>query len=394
VFERRQNMNKLMKICSVLAFLSLSVCTQAIALEPTELVAMADAAEQALNAHDLDTMMSYLVQDEITSPSLEGNLLGDPATRPILLCLPPSYETSPEKRYPTVYLLHGFTADHTLFTAAGPLGVDIENVVDELMASGQMGETIIVMANGVNSYGGSLYERSEVIGDYRDYIAKDLVGYIDGKYRTIADRSHRGIAGHSMGGYGALSLAMEYPDVFGAVAALSPALADVEVEPTWPDMIVVTYPLVKPLPIVGSSPDDRRNIWLSNFWVNVAYAMAAAWTPNMDNPPYYIDLPVQWPEKTIVQEVWEKWVESDLASQIERDGANLSNTPIFVDEGRGPTVSMEEVGGVDRLLVALYEQGISYTYDAFDGDHLSHLGYQLASALKFLYPHIASDDTP
>ena len=114
----------------------------------------------------------------------------------------------------------------------------------------------------------------------------------------------------------------------------------------------------------------------------------------MDNPPYYIDLPVQWPEKTIVQEVWEKWVESDLASQIERDGANLSNTPIFVDEGRGPTVSMEEVVGVDRLLVALYEQGISYTYDAFDGDHLSHLGYQLASALKFLYPHIASDDTP
>lgn len=182
--------------------------------------------------------------------------------------------------------------------------------------------------------------------------------------------------------------------MFGAVAALSPALADVEVEPTWPDMIVVTYPLVKPLPIVGSSPDDRRNIWLGNFWVNVAYAMAAAWTPNMDNPPYYIDLPVQWPEKTIVQDVWEKWVESDLVSQIERDGANLSNTPIFVDEGRGPTVSMEEVGGVDRLLVALYEQGISYTYDAFDGDHLSHLGYQLASALKFLYPHIASDDTP
>ena len=76
------------------------------------------------------------------------------------------------------------------------------------------------------------------------------------------------------------------------------------------------------------------------------------------------------------------------------DGLNLSGTPIFVDEGRGTTMLMGEMVGIDHLLEALYAQGLSYTYEAFDGDHLTHLRYQLASAIKFLCPHIANSNTP
>lgn len=343
----------------------------------------------------------YLVQDEITSPSLQGNLLGDPATRPLLVYLPPSYQTAPDRRYPTIYLLHGFCADHTCFISTGTInvgvqavagfspGVDVKDVMAELMAAGLVQETIIVMPNAMNSLGGSMYERSPLIGDYRSYIAKDVVGYIDGRYRTLANRDHRAIAGHSMGGHGALSLALEYPEVFGAVAALSPAWSDVEAPPTPTEEFTALFPLVPGLPLVGSTDDNLWNLFLGGMERNVLYALAAAWTPNVLNPPFYVDLPIRYPGPTLVPDIWEIWKQRDLVSQLERNGANLSNTPIFVDEGRGATMLMAEVAGVGHLLAALHTQGLSYTYDAFDGDHLTHLRYQLASALKFLDAHIA-----
>jgi len=343
----------------------------------------------------------YLIQDEINSPSLEGNLLGDPATRPVLVYLPPSYENSPEKRYPTVYLLHGYCTNHNCYTSSGVTfaiksltGIDLDgdlgDIVAELMATGQMNEHIIVMPSAVNALGGSFYERSLLIGDYRDYIAKDLVAYIDSKYRTIAHSSARGIAGSSMGGYGALSLAIEYPEVFGAVAALSPALCDMEVSPH-ADNYMAKYPLVLGLPIPGSTIEGMWNIFMGYWEVNLLYAVAAAWTPNLNNPPFYVDLPVQYPGPIMNTDVWELWTNRDLVSQVERDGDNLLGKPIFVDEGRGPTILMEEVTGVDHLLDALHAKKLSYTYDAFDGDHLTHSRYQVASALTFLSQHLVTE---
>jgi steroid delta-isomerase-like uncharacterized protein len=355
---------------------------------------------------DRPLIPDYLVQDEITSPSLEGNLLGDPAKRPVLVYLPPSYETSPNKRYPTIYLLHGFCADHTCFISTGAtnvgiealtginLGIDVGDVMAELIAADIVDETIIVMPNALNSLGGSIYESSPLIGDYRNYVVKDLVDYIDGKYRTIVDKNHRAITGHSMGGYGAISLAIEYPDVFGAVAALSPAWSEIEAEPTVVDEFTTLFPLVLGLPIVGSTDDDLWNLFLSGMQRNVLYALAAAWTPNLENPPFYVDLPVLYPGPTKVEDIWDIWKEYDLVSQIERNGSNLSGTPIYVNEGRGSTILMTEMVGIDHLLEVLYMQGLSYTYEAFDGDHLTHLRYQLAAALKFLCPYIASTNTP
>ncbi len=347
----------------------------------------------------------YYVQDEITSPALEGNRLGDPATRPFLVYLPPSYETSPDKRYPVVYLLHGFLGDHTNFTFAGgaevavkalagiDLGLDVGDIAKELMAAGEMQEMIIVMPNAMNAYGGSWYERSDLIGDYRSYIARDLVAYVDSKYRTIPDRASRGIAGHSMGGYGALSLAMEYPDVFGAVAALSPGDPnDLDVSPTLIEKFVAENPEKLGEPILVRTGEDLWNIFLGNFQTNEFYSLAAAWTPNLNNPPYYVDLPIRYPEKEVVPEVWEKWKEHDLVHQIARNGANLANTPIFIDQGVGKTVIMEEVPGIKQLLAALDAQGIPYTYDEFDGDHMTHLRYQVASALKFLSAHLKGEE--
>jgi pimeloyl-ACP methyl ester carboxylesterase len=275
-------------------------------------------------------------------------------------------------------------------TLAGvDLGVDVASIAMELMAAGRMGEMIIVMPNAANAYGGSWYERSDLIGDYRTYIAEELVSYIDGKYRTIADPNHRAIAGHSMGGYGALSLAIEYADVFGAVAAMGPGSADLRARPHWADLFLAEYTVALGLPQMGSSLDDRWNMFLGSFTANVFYSLAAAWTPNLDKPPFYVDLPVAYPEKAPVAEVWEAWEQRDLVHQIDRDGTNLARTPVMVLEGRGPTLFFPEVPGIDGLLRALYTKTIPYTYATVPGDHISHLRAELSAALEFLYPHIA-----
>ena len=341
-----------------------------------------------------------LVYDEVASPSLEGNLLGDPATREVIVYLPPSYDIKVEKRYPTVYLLHGYLGGrewyvwtmNTFMQGVGlDLRLDIRVIADELIAAGEMEEMIIVMMDGGTAYGGGWYANSPVNGNFRNYIAQDLVGYIDGKYRTIDSRGSRSISGHSMGGYGSLSLAMEYHDLFGAVAATSPALNDLSVSPTPLDNFLAENPESLGEPILVDMSQETIDlfpvagvIFSTNFSTNVFYSLAATFSPNPDNPPFYVDLPVQYPDKTVVEEVWEKWVEQDMVHQIARDGASLANTAIFVNQGVGPTIVMAEEPDVDSLVAALDDAGLTYTYEEVQGDHITHMREQVSAALMFL----------
>jgi S-formylglutathione hydrolase FrmB len=279
-------------------------------------------------------------------------------------------------------------------TLAGvDLGIDLDSIVKELMSTGQMGEAIIILPDAINSYGGSQYGRTEVLGDYRDYIARDLVEYIDSKYRTIPDREHRGLTGHSMGATGAISLAMEYPDVFGSVASLSPNYPDVQSRIERFVMPNTQESLANPTIVSPDTVDeDVWEIFTKTLTANVSYAMAAAFSPNPDNPPYYVDLPVKFVdgEAVVDEEVMTKWKEGDLISEIERNGANLANTSLLVTEGVGEVTIMAEGPGFPLILAALNAQGISYVYAPFPGDHLSHMRSQLASGFSFLSPHIGA----
>ncbi len=323
------------------------------------------------------------VLDKITSPALKGNLLGDPATRPMWVWLPPSYDTSPEKRYPTIYMLHGFTGDHNQFKYGPMLNLNIGEMASILIADGRIDEVIIVMPDASNVFGGSFYSSNKVIGDYRTYIAHDLVNYIDRKYRTIPERDSRSIAGNSMGANGALSLAMEYPKIFGAVAAMSPS-ADLAVPPTTLDGFMKANPETLDKPTLAHNTDELRALLSGNVSVNVFYARGAALSPNPDNPPFYVDLPLRYPEKTVVQDVWNKWLDQDMVSQIERAGKNLKNTNIFIDIGTGPVTFMPEGHDIKYLLAALKKKGLAYTFVESPGDHLSHLRERTTEVLKFL----------
>jgi S-formylglutathione hydrolase FrmB len=127
--------------------------------------------------------------------------------------LPADYDKS-NRRYPVLYLLHGYTDDETGWSQFG----EAQIIGDRLMQNGEAAPMIIVMPDGgvswyINSYDGKV--------KYEDFFVKEFVPYIDATYRTRATKQYRAIAGLSMGGYGTLIMATKHPDLFAAAAPLS-----------------------------------------------------------------------------------------------------------------------------------------------------------------------------
>jgi S-formylglutathione hydrolase FrmB len=164
-----------------------------------------------------------LVHDRLASKALHGNLLHTPTERSDLVYLPPSYKTSPERRYPTLYLLHGITSNNTDFTGGADKRINIASELDRRIGNGTLREMILVLPDARTDLGDAFYTNSPVTGNWEDLTVRELVAHADATYRTLARPEARGIAGHSMGGYAAVKLAMKHPDVYAAAYAFSPA---------------------------------------------------------------------------------------------------------------------------------------------------------------------------
>lgn len=155
-----------------------------------------------------------IVHDEVVSAALGEQV------KEFLVYLPPSYDTAQgqTKRYPTLYLLHGAPGrDSDWFT-----GGKADQAADTLIALGKIPELIMILPDGNGRPGqtsewGNGYDQRQNI---ETYVATDLVRYVDARYRTLADATHRGIAGLSMGGFGAMNIAVHHPDIFGYVSSL------------------------------------------------------------------------------------------------------------------------------------------------------------------------------
>jgi enterochelin esterase-like enzyme len=145
-------------------------------------------------------------KSRVESPALAGNLQGNDAQRDVHVYLPPGYAKG-NKRYPVVYFLHGYAVTADVYVNDV---LKIPAATDAAMSAGTP-EFIVVMPDAFTRFGGSFYGNSPVIGDWESWIAKDLVSWVDKKYRTVARREGRGLAGHSMGGYGTLRIGMKYP---------------------------------------------------------------------------------------------------------------------------------------------------------------------------------------
>lgn len=154
----------------------------------------------------------------IAAPSLANAKLDVAEKQGLYIYLPPSYGSS-NKQYPVMYYLHGYGGN------ANEARI-ITRTLDNYILADKAQEMIVVGINGNNQFGGSFYANSPIIGNWRDFVIKDVVDYIDSNYRTLAKADYRGIVGYSMGGYAAINIAFKHPDKFKHMFSLSPGLFD------------------------------------------------------------------------------------------------------------------------------------------------------------------------
>ncbi len=333
------------------------------------------------------------VEITIPAPSLEGNLLGDPTEQPASIYLPPSYDSSPNKRYPVIYLVHGFTGSNRTWTIdIEPdigYGYNIQPVLDALIASGKIQEMIVVAPNSQNSYKNTRTLNSVVAGNWEDYIVQDVVNYVDGNYRTLARAISRGIAGHSDGGYSAVYVGMRHSEVFSAVYALAPSdLAPFpfedpnELDPQWEQAFkrLVKLASIEQLPsTTGKSEEDVL--------LNVAFADAFAFSVNPSRPPLYADYLFEERDGKLVRNevAFEKRKAYTPTLLIDENKQNLlSLRGIFLDCGQYDDNQV----GMAQFSKALADRGIPHTFEIYaGGDHLNKIKERLE---KRVFPYFSN----
>jgi len=155
----------------------------------------------------------------IDSPALRGNPLGDPSERPLWVYLPPGYDTDVDRRYPSIYVIQGYTGHLEMWRNRTPYRQPFTETADAVFANGDAPPAIVVYVDAWTAYGGSQFVDSAGTGRYHTYLCEDVVSYVDAHYRTLNAPAHRGIMGKSSGGFGAFITPMLRPDLFGGLAS-------------------------------------------------------------------------------------------------------------------------------------------------------------------------------
>jgi S-formylglutathione hydrolase len=292
---------------------------------------------------------------------LEGNLEGDSPDRDVAVYLPPSYNTAREQRYPVVYMLHGFTDDVDHWWGVKPHFVNLPAVIDQALAGGKTQEMIVVMPNAYTRYQGSMYSTSIATGDWENFVASELVAYVDSHYRTIPGAASRGLSGQSMGGYGAIRIGMKHPEVFSSVYLLSPCCMAARMQPGGLGMAQ------------AEAIRDPAEVEKANFMTKATLASAAAWSPNPKNPPLYFDLPSKNGEFQPV--IAAKWAANAPLAIIDQYIPNLKRLhAIAFDAGAQDAAIAATIKVLDGILNA-YE--IRHTFEIYEGNHLNRIAKRI-----------------
>ena len=305
--------------------------------------------------------------------SLVGNLEGDSPDRIVSVYLPPSYEHDRTRRYPVLYLLHGFTdSDSHWFGLLGPHFVNVQGAVDRAYAKGAH-EMIIVMPDAYTKYAGSMYSNSATTGNWEAFVTQDLVAYVDGHYRTLAQRSSRGLAGHSMGGYGTMRFGMKFPKVFSSLYAMSPCCMNATIAPN---------PAAMANAAKVSTPQE---IAAADFGTKAMLASAAAWSPNPNNPPRYFDLPVV--DGKVVPDTVTAWAANAPLAMVHQYIPNLRlYDAIAFDAGDQDAGIADTVRTLDRILKGY---AVKHVFEIYPGTHVSAINERLETkVIPFFSEHL------
>jgi hypothetical protein len=238
---------------------------------------------------------------------------------------------------------------------------------------------IIALPDARTKFVGSMYSSSPVTGDWETFVTRDLVSHIDAHYRTLARPESRGLAGYSMGGYGAVRIGMKHPHVFSSWYAMSPCCLGSGIDP----QATVLRPAFE-LASKVKSPDDLGGL---DFLTLVVLSSSAAWSPNPQRPPFFFDLPVEGGKP--VPEVVARWVANSPIAMLPQYIPNLKTyQAIGFEAGDQDTQTgiVEAIRMMDRLFT-LY--GIGHDAEIYEGDHGNRIEERLSTkVLPFFSQHL------
>ena len=326
---------------------------------------------------------------EIDSALLAGNPLGDPTRRPLLVYLPPGYDDDPGRRYPTVYILQGYTGFVTTWTNRSAFSPTFPERADALFAAGEAPPCIVVFVDAWTAYGGSQFVDSVGTGPYHGYLCDEVVPFVDARFRTLAAPEHRGLQGKSSGGFGAMITPMLRPDLFGGLAThAGDALYEYCYFPEFAKAVRALRAF-----------DGDIQAWWDDFGAREPFTkgedhtllmilgVAACFSAAHDGTPL---LPFDPHTGVIVDDVWARWLAWDPVRMVpEHADALRGLQAIWIDAGTRDEWYLDL--GAAAFRSALEDIGITdVRFDTYDAGH-GGIGYRYPLSLAFLAERLSPE---
>ncbi|HEY6836856.1 MAG TPA: alpha/beta hydrolase-fold protein [Gaiellaceae bacterium] len=317
------------------------------------------------------------------SEILKGNPLGDPHVRPLWVYVPPGYDDEPDRRYPSIYVIQGLTGQVVAWRNRTPFRKNFPELADELFASGESPPAVLVFVDAWTALGGSQFIDSPGTGRYHTYIVDELVPWVDANYRTHPEAEHRGIAGKSSGGYGAMVNPMLRPDVFGGLATHA---GDAMFEMCYlPDFRKSVRSLrdhyegsfEKFWEDFHSRPALSKD---SDFTLLNDWCMAACYSADDDGT---VHVPYDTATGELRPEVWERWLAWDPVRMVSgHTDALRSLKAIYIDCGKRDQYYLDL--GAEAFRRELEAIGVTDVFfELFDATHTA-IEYRYPLAVKYL----------
>jgi S-formylglutathione hydrolase FrmB len=325
----------------------------------------------------------------LTSELLRGNPLGDPYERPLWVYTPPGYDAEPQRRYPSVYVLQGYTGHVAMWRNRSPFRQPFTETADAVFASAQAPPAILVYVDAWTSYGGSQFVDSPGTGRYHSYLCDEIVPWVDAHYRTDAEPGRRAVAGKSSGGFGAMITPMLRPDLFGALATHA---GDALYELTYPREFGAAVRALR-------SYDGDIWRWWTDFSGRVAFTspadpgllivlgVSAAFSAREDGT---VELPFDPRTGVLRPQVWRRWLDLDPVRMVAQHAEALrSMRAIWIDAGSRDDYFLDV--GAEAFRSELRAIGVPdevVRFELFDATHAA-IDYRYPMSLAWLCQRMA-----
>jgi len=325
----------------------------------------------------------------ITSELLRGNPLGDPYQRPVLVYLPPGYDDAPDRRYPSVYVIQGYTGHLAMWRNRSPFRQPFPETADQVFAAGAAPPAIMVYVDAWTGYGGSQFVDSPGTGRYHSYLCDEVVPWVDQRYRTLPDRAHRAISGKSSGGFGAMITPMLRPDLFGALATHAG------------DALYELCYLREFGECARALRDYDADIWRwwDDFRSRTSFTkkedmtllgmlgVAACFSASSDGT---VELPFDGRTGAVREQAWRRWLDWDPVRMVPKYAEALcSMRGIWIDAGKADDFYLD-LGAV-AFRDALRTAGVAddvVRFELFEGTHAA-IDYRYPMALTWICQRLA-----